>query len=88
MGEGKPTWRVDVSAEGTETFAPVGDHLSWDTFTLRVHPGNHSELHDIHSIRAEQRAIGSRVPGVVSSRKKYRSSRKKDGGFFSRLFRS
>lgn len=88
MGEGKRTWRVNVSAEGTKTFASVGERLSWDTFELRVDPGTHSELHDIRSIRAEQRAIASRVPGVAPSQKKSRGSQKKDGGFFSRLFRS
>jgi hypothetical protein len=88
MEEGKFSRRVNVSAEGTKTFASLDRRRSWDTLALRVDPGKHSELHDIHSIGAEQRAIASRVPGVAPSQKKSRSSQKKDGGFFSRLFRS
>lgn len=88
MTEGKHSGRVGVSAEGIKTFASVGERRSWNTFGLRIDPGNDSELHDIHSIGAERQAVGALVPSVVPSQKKSRSSQKKDGGFFSRLFRS
>lgn len=88
MGEGKPSRRVTVSSEGTKRFGPIGEDKSWEILKLRVHPGNETGLHDIHSISAEQRAISSRVPGPTRGQMKPRSSQKKAGGFLSRLFRS